>query len=198
MPVDEIDDAALERKYPPDLLVKNKYFFHYVDDGFFGWYFDSKLCRIKFLSDYQRIVIFNDGGHEYTSWSRYREFYNTPEADRDYLRYWETIVKELKWLEQYLLTNESSIELSFRDALEKVYALNVYSAHDRSMKYELKYGNSNMELAFAECTKGITDSVPEYKARELIAQEIRWTYARKKLKIAELIGLIPKDNIVAA
>ncbi|XP_048562159.1 uncharacterized protein LOC125542967 [Triticum urartu] len=271
VPVDKIDDAALERKYPPELIVKNDYFFHYVQDGFFGWYFDSELCYKKSLSDYQRLVIFNDGGLEYTRWSRYRAFYSTPDADRDYLQYWETIVKEIKWLEQYLLTNESSIEwarihskatfqacriaagfqnmtlelaaaglheyiwnarmdlmfekdrdgvfyqiwkrvndnhqLSFRDALEQVYGENLYSAHDRSMKYELNYGDSNMERVFARCTKGISDSVPEYKARELIAQEIRWTslcsgtyeqYARKKLKIAELIGLIPKDKIGAA
>ncbi|KAI5021226.1 hypothetical protein ZWY2020_055071 [Hordeum vulgare] len=62
------------------------------------------------LLSFSCCFIWMQGGHEYTSWSRYREFYNTPEADRDYLRYWETIVKELKWLEQYLLTNESSIE----------------------------------------------------------------------------------------
>ncbi|XP_040247710.2 uncharacterized protein [Aegilops tauschii subsp. strangulata] len=267
VPVDKIDDAALERKYPPELIVKNDYFFHYVQDGFFGWYFDSELCYKKSLSDYQRLVIFNDGGVEYTSWSRYRAFYSTPDADRDYLQYWETIVKEIKWVEQYLLINESSIEwarihskatfqacriaagfqnmtlelaavglheyiwdarinlmfvkdrdgvfyqiwkrvndnhqLSFRDALEQVYGENLYSAHDRSMKYELNYGGSNMEHVFDRCTKGISDSVPECKARELIAQEIRWTslssgtyaqYARKKLKIAELIGLIPRTR----
>ena len=85
------------------------------------------------------------GGAEYTSWSRYRAFYSTPDADRDYLQYWETIVKEInvcllewsassslelcsvflfswtnnvcswQWLEQYLLTNESSIEVCIFD-----------------------------------------------------------------------------------
>ena len=36
------------------------------------------------------------GGNDYTSWSRYRAFYSTPDADRDYLQYLETIVKELR------------------------------------------------------------------------------------------------------
>ena len=59
-PVDELDDdVALERKYPPELIVKNKYFFHYEDD-LFGWYFDAELCYKASLSDYQRLVIFND------------------------------------------------------------------------------------------------------------------------------------------
>ena len=38
-----------------------------------------------------------------------------------------------------------NVQLSFRDALEQVYGENLYSAHDRSMKYELNYGDSNME-----------------------------------------------------
>uniref|UniRef100_A0ACD5W000 Uncharacterized protein n=1 Tax=Avena sativa TaxID=4498 RepID=A0ACD5W000_AVESA len=272
-PVEELDDAAaLERKYPPDLIVKNNYLFHYEEDSFFGWYFDSDLCFKEGLTDYQRLVLFNgNGGNEYPSWSRYRVFYTTPEADKDYLRYWETIVKEIKWLEQYLLTKESSTEwvnmlskamlqanriaaglphmtlhlaalgfheyiwitrsylmfvkdldgifyeiwrrvdndhrLHFRDALKQVYDEKLFPAQDPSMKYELNHGGSKMERVFGRCTKGITDSVPEYKARELIAQEIRFTrgssgtyeqYARKKLKIAELIGLIRKDKIAAA
>ncbi|XP_037417598.1 uncharacterized protein LOC119281060 [Triticum dicoccoides] len=269
-PVDELDDdVALERKYPPELIVKNKYFFHYEDD-LFGWYFDAELCYKASLSDYQRLVLLNDGD-EYSSWRRYQTFYSTPEADRDYLSYWETIAKELKWLEQYLLTNESSIEwahkhskatfqairiaskfpcmtlklaavglheyiwnarihlmfvkdldgilyniwrrlnadhqLRFRDALKQVYEANLFPAHDRSMKYELEYGDSKMDLVFVKCTTGLSDGVPEDRARELIKQEIRWTressgtyerYARKKLKIAELIGLIPKDKIATA
>ncbi|CAM0879205.1 unnamed protein product [Alopecurus aequalis] len=53
MSVDELDDdAALQRKYPPKLMVENDYFFHYVDDGYFGWYFDSDLCYKEFLTDY--------------------------------------------------------------------------------------------------------------------------------------------------
>ncbi|XBI63015.1 hypothetical protein VPH35_043519 [Triticum aestivum] len=267
-PVDELDDVALECKYPPELIVKNNYFFHY-EDNFFGWYFDAELCYKASLSDYQRLVLLNDGD-QYSSWRRYQTFYNTPEADRDYLSYWETVVKELKWLEQYLLTNESSIEwahkhskamfqairiaskfpcmtlklaavglheyiwnarihlmfvkdldgilyqiwrrvnaehqLRFRDALKQVYEANLFPAHDRSMKYELEYGGSKMELVFVKCTTGLSDGLPEDRARELIKQEIRWTressgtyerYARKKLKTAELIGLIPKDKIAA-
>ncbi|XP_047057279.1 uncharacterized protein LOC124663649 [Lolium rigidum] len=280
-PLDELDDVELEHKYPPEFIVENNYFFHYVRDGLFGWYFDTDLCYKKYLTDYQRLVLFNDGGDEYTSWKRYVEYYSTPEADRDYLQYWETIVKELKWFEHHVLIKESSyewaeirskamlqalriavgfpnmtmelaaigfheyiwktrinlmfvkdldgiflrfgsgsmriisvvyfsldiVQLRFRDALDQVYRENLFSAHDRSMKYELTYGDSQMELKFRKCTEGISHSVPKYKARELIAHAIRWTrrssgtyeqYARKKLRIAELLGLISKDKIEAA
>ncbi|CAM0884291.1 unnamed protein product [Alopecurus aequalis] len=265
-PVGELDVAALERKFPPELIVENDYFFHYVDDGYFGWYFDPDLCYKKFLSDYQRLVLLNDGD-EYSSWSRYREFYCTPEADREYLQYWKNLVKKMEWLEQHVLKNPSSYEwseihseatlqaanivaelpnvtmelaglglkeyiwitrtnlmfykyldgifyeiwmrinkdnqLRFRDALKQVYDDKLFTEHDRHMKNELEYGGSNMDRLFFQCTKGLSEKIPEYRARELIAQEIRWRrgmqgsyegYARKKLKIAELIGLIPKDK----
>ena len=35
-------------------------------------------------------------GDEYENWSRYRLYYNTPETDRDYLLYWETIMEKIK------------------------------------------------------------------------------------------------------
>ncbi|CAM0879201.1 unnamed protein product [Alopecurus aequalis] len=270
-PVDELDAAALERKYPRDLIIKNHYFFNYVYDGYFGWYFDSDLCYKEFLTDYQRLVLSNDGGVEYieyASWSKYQKIYCTPQADREYLKYWKTLVKKLKWLERHALIERSSYEwsvirskaafqavsiaaelpnmtlqlaslgldeyiwnmrsnlpflkdldgifyeiwkrmnknhkLCFREALRQVYVDELFPANNRSMKNELDHRYCQMELLFDPCTKGLSEKLPEHRARELIAQEIHWRrgmqgsyerYARKKLKIAELIGLIPRDSI---
>jgi hypothetical protein len=59
-PVDELDDAALERKYPAELIVEKDCFNHYVTDGYFGWDFDSDhLGHKKYLTDYQRLVLLN-------------------------------------------------------------------------------------------------------------------------------------------
>ncbi|CAM0885457.1 unnamed protein product [Alopecurus aequalis] len=275
MPVEELDDDdALERKYPRDLIVENKYFLHYVYDGYFGWYFDSDLCNKEFLTEYQRLVLSNDGGVEciqYASWSTYRKFYCTPQADRDYLNYWETLVKKMKWLENHAEKKESSYEwsvihskatfqalsiaaelpnmtlelaalglheyiwnmrsnlpflkdldgifyetwsrmnknrqLCFREALRKVYDDELFPANNWNMKTELKHRYGLMEPLFGPCTKGLSEQLPKHRAKELIAQEIHWRrgmqgsyelYARKKLEIAELIGLIPKDKKAAA
>ncbi|CAM0884305.1 unnamed protein product [Alopecurus aequalis] len=275
MPVEELDDDdALERKYPRDLIVENKYFLHYVYDGYFGWYFDSDLCNKEFLTDYQRLVLSNDGGVEciqYASWSTYRKFYCTPQADRDYLKYWETLVKKMKWLENHAEKKECSYEwsvihskatfqalsiaaelpnmtlelaalgldeyiwnmrsnlpflkdldgifyeiwsrmnknrqLCFREALRKVYDDELFPANSWNMKTELKHRYGLMEPLFGPCTKGLSEQLPKHRAKELIAQEIHWRrglqgsyelYARKKLEIAELIGLIPKDKKAAA
>ena len=36
--------------------------------------------------------------YEYDRWSQYKAFYNTPDADREYVLYWEKMVKEIKVL----------------------------------------------------------------------------------------------------
>ncbi|XP_048566347.1 uncharacterized protein LOC125546228 [Triticum urartu] len=96
-----IDDAAFDSQYPPDLPLDNHRLYH--EDEALGWWFDLGTSSPATLSDYQRLVPCNEGGVEFESWSKYREFYSTPETDRDYLLYWETIVKDLKWIEEHVL-----------------------------------------------------------------------------------------------
>ncbi|KAF7033691.1 hypothetical protein CFC21_044777 [Triticum aestivum] len=254
-----IDDAALECKYTPELALD------YLSDGAFGWCFDLDPCLPASFSDYQRLVPCNEGGDEYESWSEYREFYSTPETDRDYLLYWETIVKDLKWIEEHVLKAFSewhelhekascqavriaarftsihprlayygfleykqstrfylkfvkdldsvffeiwklvNLQMSFRDAMEHVYEENPFSLRKRDLERELsRPGSLRLEEQFRRCTEGISKEVPEWIARELISQEVRFKcavpktyaqYARKKLKIAEVIGLIPEAKI---
>ncbi|XBI33177.1 hypothetical protein VPH35_056538 [Triticum aestivum] len=104
-PVDELEEAALESKYPMELAMENDFFYPCHHDSAFGWYFDSDLCLLANLSDYQRLVLPNRGRneYEYDRWSRYKAFYSTPDADREYVLYWEKMVKEMKWLENHVL-----------------------------------------------------------------------------------------------
>uniref|UniRef100_A0A8R7U302 Uncharacterized protein n=1 Tax=Triticum urartu TaxID=4572 RepID=A0A8R7U302_TRIUA len=94
--IGELDEATSECKYPLELALENTCFSPYLEDGVFGWYFDSDLCLLKSLSDYQRLVLPNCAWSEYGSLSQYILFYNTHEADRDYVLYWEKMVKEIK------------------------------------------------------------------------------------------------------
>jgi hypothetical protein len=263
--IDNLDDAALERKYPRELIVENSYFLDYHDHDAFGWYFDSDLCKLASLTDYQRLVLTNYGGNEYEDWSQYRLYYSNPETDRDYLLYWKAITKKIKWIEGYVRRGKTSDEwesmkmkaryqairiatrfdnipmdlaclgfeefiwstyldvlylkdldvvfleiwklvtydhLCFREALKKVYDMNLSPSREVCMKAELN-GRFKMEAQYCRCTVGITEHVPEYRARELIAQQIKnklamvrgyEQYAEKKLKIAEYIGLIQKTS----
>ncbi|CAM0885439.1 unnamed protein product [Alopecurus aequalis] len=256
-----LDAAALETKFPRELILENYYFFKYKKHEAFGWYFDSKLCEVASLTDYQRLVIFNYGGDEYQDWSRYRSHYNAPETDREYLLYWKTITEKIKWVEDYMYLETFSHEWSnierkaiyqairiatefenihfdlaclgieeflwstrldvynlkdldgvffeiwkrvirkedcFAKALKEVYDLKMFPSRERCMKDE-----ETMAEQFHQCTVGITAEVPEPKARKLIAHQVRQKlamtrgyehYARKKLKVAEYIGLIPKGS----
>uniref|UniRef100_A0A452XE96 Uncharacterized protein n=1 Tax=Aegilops tauschii subsp. strangulata TaxID=200361 RepID=A0A452XE96_AEGTS len=58
-PVDELEEAALESKYPMELALENDFFYPCHHDSAFGWYFDSDLCLLANLSDYQRLVLPN-------------------------------------------------------------------------------------------------------------------------------------------
>ncbi|VAH85986.1 unnamed protein product [Triticum turgidum subsp. durum] len=259
-----IDDAAFDSQYPPDLPLDNHRL--YLEDEALGWWFDLGTSSPATLSDYQRLVPCNEGGVEYESWSEYREFYSTPETDRDYLLYWDTIVKDLKWIEEHALkgymewselrgkawrqavriaTRFENIplrlayygfqeyttsrylafvkdldsvffeiwklvnrqQMSFRDAMEHVYEENPFPLRKRDLEHELSHPVSlGLEEEFRRCTEGISKEVPEWIARVLISQEVSFKcdlprryvqYARKKLKIAEVIGLIPKAKITA-
>ncbi|XP_037410374.1 uncharacterized protein LOC119273240 [Triticum dicoccoides] len=100
--IDELDDATLE-----DGALGDKDLSPYLEDGAFGWYFDPDLCLLASLSDYQRLVLPNCTWNEYESLSQYIAFYHTPEVDRDYVQYWEKMVKEIKWLENHVLKEDT-------------------------------------------------------------------------------------------
>ncbi|KAF7040625.1 hypothetical protein CFC21_050519 [Triticum aestivum] len=98
-------------------------------------------------------------------------------------------------------------KMSFRDAMKHVYEENPFPLRKRDLEHELSHPVSlGLEEDFRRCTEGISKEVPEWIARVLISQEFSFKcdlprryvhYARKKLKIAEIIGLIPKSKITA-
>ncbi|XP_044354726.1 uncharacterized protein [Triticum aestivum] len=266
--IDELDDTSLERKYPIELALGDKDLSPYLEDGAFGWYFDSDLCLLASLSDYQRLVLPNCTWSEYESLSQYIAFYNTPEVDRDYVLYWENMVKEIKWLENHILKEDTpewdqichkglyqairiaaelpninfglayhgfmeyiwrtrfyvvfvkgldrayfeiwkrvtGQQMCFRDALQEVCNDNLVPSRQHTLKAELQRpgGFLQVERQVRRCTEGISKEIPDWIAQERVSQEVRFKralpktyaqYARKKLKVAEAIGLIPKADI---
>ncbi|XP_048567200.1 uncharacterized protein LOC125547321 [Triticum urartu] len=255
-PVDELEEAALESKYPMELALENDFFYPCHHDSAFGWYFDSDLCLLANLSDYQRLVLPNRARneYEYDRWSQYKAFYNTPDADREYVLYWEKMVKEMKWLENHVLkdflewepmrckgfyqsvkivSGFTNIDLdlachgfeeyvwrtrlyrlfvegldrafleiwkrvnegqtSFRDALQDVYNENVVPSCQHTLKAELERpgGFLQLERQFRRCTEGISKEVNRALPKTY-AQ-----YARRKLQVAEVLGIIPRAEIPA-
>ncbi|VAH69814.1 unnamed protein product [Triticum turgidum subsp. durum] len=215
-----------------ELGLENEFFSPYLHDSAFGWYFDHDLCLLANLSDYQRLVLPNSGGneYEYDRWSQYKAFYNTPDADREYVLYWEKMVKEMKWLENHVLKDflewvpmrrkglYQSIKIAngftnihlgltchgFEEYVlrTRLYRLFVEGL-DRAFLEIWKRVN---EGQFRRCTEGISKELPDQRVQELIAQEINYKralpktyaqYARKKLQVAQVLGIIPRAEIPA-
>ncbi|XP_062183831.1 uncharacterized protein LOC133887860 isoform X2 [Phragmites australis] len=107
---------------------------------------------------------------EYAS-SICHDFYTLKELDGVYFEIWKRVTKQQR---------------SFEDALKEVYKLNKFPLCQGLLAYWLHYDCSHWET-----------QVPEDKAVELIATTLKKMYkktkgyeqyARKKLKIAELLG----------
>lgn len=101
-------------------------------------------------------------------------------------------------------------QTSFRDALQEVYNENPVPSRRHTLKAELERpgGFLQLERQFRRCTEGISKEVnlPDERVQELIAQEINYKralpktyaqYARQKLQVAEVLGIIPRAEIPA-
>lgn len=148
---------------------------------------------IKIATDFSKITggLASSAFYEFLgSMSFDVNYYN--EFDGVYYEIWQRYTKEKK----------------FRDALDEVYKLNMFPLRQNRMRCAL--GNdtfcSNFENKFLACTACLEEfaedkaQVTEDKARQLIAEALRKEtrkpkfyedYCRKKIGIAQAIGLIP-------
>ncbi|RLN30452.1 uncharacterized protein C2845_PM05G02150 [Panicum miliaceum] len=97
--LDKLDDASLKLEYPPSKLRANGFFKHYEKS--LEWYFDLERCKDASFDNYQRLVLHGDRG--YVDWDFYTSvFVNTYEQDLAFVRYFEAVAKQTKWIENYL------------------------------------------------------------------------------------------------
>ncbi|CAL4902771.1 unnamed protein product [Urochloa decumbens] len=78
------------------------------NNDIFDWSF--LYLTVAGLDDYQRLVPQNYGGYEYDDWDTYREYFHSYEIELEYLRYWKELLKELKWMEDYVLMERPSLK----------------------------------------------------------------------------------------
>uniref|UniRef100_A0A453GTU1 Uncharacterized protein n=1 Tax=Aegilops tauschii subsp. strangulata TaxID=200361 RepID=A0A453GTU1_AEGTS len=61
------------------------------------------ILRTAVICCFPSFLVQGRNEYEYDRWSQYKAFCNTPDADREYVLYWEKMVKEMKWLENHVL-----------------------------------------------------------------------------------------------
>lgn len=90
------DDCNME------FLEEKGFFISFEKDGTLDWFFHPAYCKCASLSDYQRLVLRNYGGTEYSMWSDYHSYLHSYDIELEYLKYCEELSKRLKWMEDYV------------------------------------------------------------------------------------------------
>ncbi|XP_044453724.1 uncharacterized protein [Triticum aestivum] len=101
-PMDLLD----KDEFPKDFLVEMQYFGFFERKGVLDWFFDPDLPAG--LSDYQRLVPHDHGHGEYAFWGAYRSYFHSYEMQLEYIKYFETLLRELEWLKDCLPRKFSS------------------------------------------------------------------------------------------
>ncbi|KQK23345.1 uncharacterized protein LOC100832214 [Brachypodium distachyon] len=91
-----------------EFLEKYGFFERFEKDGTLDWFFHPDYIYCASLDDYQRLVLLNYGGYEYASWADYHKYLQTYKMELEYLKYYEKLSKDLKWIENYRHTEQSS------------------------------------------------------------------------------------------
>uniref|UniRef100_A0A0A9CPQ8 Uncharacterized protein n=1 Tax=Arundo donax TaxID=35708 RepID=A0A0A9CPQ8_ARUDO len=103
----EEDVTQLEGDHLLNYLHKEGLLRQIENDDIFDWAFP--YLTVAGLDDYQRLVPQNYGGCEYEDWDTYRRYFHSYEIELEYLRFWEELLKELKWMEDYVLMKRPSL-----------------------------------------------------------------------------------------
>ncbi|XP_051219117.1 uncharacterized protein [Lolium perenne] len=143
---DELLDCPMDllekEEFPSDFLVDMDYFKFFQQEGVLDWYFHPKLCKIAGLDDYQRLVPRNHWKHdayEYANWSGYMEHFHTYETEHEYIEYFETLLSELKWLENCLPIRRTASAIADRICTRGIY---------QATKIATRFSKMTSHLAF--------------------------------------------------
>ncbi|KAL6633540.1 hypothetical protein ACP70R_026211 [Stipagrostis hirtigluma subsp. patula] len=192
----DLDTDKLRRVYPPECIKKNGYFECYEEDGTLGWFFHPDHCELAALDDYQRLVLKNEGGYEYMDWNGYCLGYHTYEIDREYVKYCETISKEIKWIEDYVALNstcrEEWFKLTNRGAFQamkiatRFTKISVGLAHLAFMEYisnlsEDFYNSKELDGVFFEVWKRVTKQQKSFRDALKEVHELNKFQLRQRL-----------------
>ncbi|CAO2179591.1 unnamed protein product, partial [Urochloa humidicola] len=142
----DLDITTLKKEYPETTLQDEDYFQSY--EYSLGWYFDPARCKIAGLDDYQRLMLHKDKYDLYEKWGYYQEAYSTYKGDQEYVKFWEEMSKETKWIEDYIFKPEwerkferrayhqyLGIATRFHNILAHI-AINGFEEHIWNVKYE--------------------------------------------------------------
>ncbi|XP_037479160.1 uncharacterized protein LOC119356317 [Triticum dicoccoides] len=148
---DKLKDCPVELldrdEFPTDFLVKMQYFRFLEEEGVLDWFFHPELCKLACLNDYQRLVPRDHGAvfdWEYADWELYRSYFHSYEMQHEYIEYFETLLRELKWLKDCLPVNDTSPTAS------KIRTRGIYQATKIATRFP-KITTHLVRIGFSDC-----------------------------------------------
>ncbi|XP_044453718.1 uncharacterized protein [Triticum aestivum] len=145
---DELKECPMElldrEEFPTDFLVKMRYFSFFDNDGILDWFFDPDLCKLACVNDYQRLVPRKHSAYEYAGWVVYRGYLHSYEMQHEYIEYFETLLRELKWLKDCLPSKFSPLTVS------KIRTRGIYQATKIATRFS-KITTHLARIGFRDC-----------------------------------------------
>ncbi|KAF6995390.1 hypothetical protein CFC21_011898 [Triticum aestivum] len=145
---DELKECPMElldrEEFPTDFLVKMRYFSFFDNEGILDWFFDPDLYKLACVNDYQRLVPRKHSAYEYAGWVVYRGYLHSYEMQYEYIEYFETLLRELKWLKDCLPSKFSSLSVS------KIRTRGIYQATKIATRFS-KITTHLARIGFRDC-----------------------------------------------
>ncbi|XP_048539904.1 uncharacterized protein LOC125532583 [Triticum urartu] len=186
VPEDKLCYDKLKEDYPPSRLEEERFFKCYEEDGKLDWSFHTDYCKLAGLEDYQRLVPQNYGGYDYVRWDEYHKEFHSYEIEQEYVKYCEELSKKLKWMEAYVLKEQTSLMRGM------ILTRGTYQA----MKIATDFSKIHANLAFSgfyEWFKSMAFDVTNYKEFDVLYYEI-WQRCNQEKKFRDALDEVYELN----
>ncbi|KAK3137414.1 hypothetical protein QOZ80_5BG0451900 [Eleusine coracana subsp. coracana] len=167
-----------------DYLHKKGLLREIENDEIFDWSF---LRTVAGLDDYQRLVPQNYGDCGYVNWAIYRGYFHSYKVELEYLSYWEELLKNLKWMEDYVLMERPSLTWG------KICTRGCYQA----IKIASRFSNITESVArgaYYECIETMCLDICWYKELDGVYFEIWQQIKKLKMTFRDALDSVYKSN----
>ncbi|KAK3140633.1 hypothetical protein QOZ80_5AG0403570 [Eleusine coracana subsp. coracana] len=178
------DVTKLKGNHLLDYLHKEGLLREIENDEIFDWSF---LRPVAGLDDYQRLVPQNYGDCGYVNWAIYRGYFHSYKVELEYLSYWEELLKNLKWMEDYVLMERPSLTWG------KICTRGCYQA----IKIASRFSNITESVArgaYYECIETMCLDICWYKELDGVYFEIWQQINKLKMTFRDALDSVYKLN----
>ncbi|CAL5068476.1 unnamed protein product [Urochloa decumbens] len=180
-----LDDVDLKKRYTPPILKEQGYFEGY--ELSLEWYFSPEYCMYVGFQDYQRLVLRDT--NDYHKWKRYCKENSTYEADREFVKFYEKLASQTKWIERFLI--DKKLEWG------KIKCIALYQAAKIATGFENIY-RPLLYFCFTEFTWSVWFDYSFYWTRARLFFEIWKRVAKQKMNFKDALKQIYEQDMFSS